>query len=148
MMARVGGEPSDFFPRLRAIATAAAPGIIIDELIPLPQMRRDDLASQTFMALVVILIAVLVLALSSAGIYALMFLHRVQHTSEIGIRRALGAQRARVMRQIFAHTLLQLGSGGRRRRPGLDGGERRWAGRPRMEIERNESRTHGAFLRR
>jgi putative ABC transport system permease protein len=56
-------------------------------------------------------VAVSVLILSSAGLYALMLVTVTQRRREIGIRIALGADRRQVLSGIFWRAAIQVGSG-------------------------------------
>ncbi len=54
---------------------------------------------------------VIALILAGAGLYGVMAFAVGQRTREIGVRRALGAPAARVLRHVFGRSLLQLGVG-------------------------------------
>ena len=56
-------------------------------------------------------VALSVLILSAAGLYALMLVTVTQRRREIGIRIALGADRRQVLSGIFRRAALQVGSG-------------------------------------
>jgi len=56
-------------------------------------------------------VALSVLILSSAGLYALMSVIVTRRRREIGIRIALGADRRRVLTGIFSRAAVQIGSG-------------------------------------
>ena len=55
--------------------------------------------------------AVLALALAAVGLYSVVSYTVAQRTNEFGIRMALGAQRAHVLRIVFASTVTSVGSG-------------------------------------
>jgi putative ABC transport system permease protein len=60
---------------------------------------------------IVVLVGVVALLLSLAGIYAVMSFSVSRRTREIGVRVALGAGRGRVIAAIFRRPLAQLGLG-------------------------------------
>ena len=62
-------------------------------------------------AAALVAVALSVLILSSAGLYALMSVIVTRRRREIGIRIALGADRRRVLTGIFSRAALQVGSG-------------------------------------
>ena len=54
---------------------------------------------------------IIALILAGAGLYGVMAFAVGQRTREIGVRRALGAPAARVLRQVFGRSMWQLGVG-------------------------------------
>ena len=71
-----------------------------------PEVARGHLVSWLFGAF-----AVLALALAAVGLYSVVSYIAVQRTSEFGLRIALGATRAHVLRIVFSSTVLSVGGG-------------------------------------
>jgi len=68
--------------------------------------RLSELGAQRrFQTYLLSVFAVLALALAGAGIFGMMHYSVVQRTQEIGIRMALGAQRANVLNMVFREGL-------------------------------------------
>ncbi|WP_222705528.1 FtsX-like permease family protein [Terriglobus albidus] len=71
-----------------------------------PEWQQDHLVSWIFG-----LFASLGLALAAVGLYSVVSYTVAQRTNEFGIRVALGAGRAHVLRIVFASTLVSVGGG-------------------------------------
>ena len=111
MGVRVAGDPALLVPRLRTLAADIEPGLRLDDV-----RRLDDVAwRQDFGAAVaagaLAGVVVLGLFLSSAGIFSLMSVSVARRTREIGLRTALGASRASVLRGIVSRAAVLIGSG-------------------------------------
>ncbi len=111
MMLRVRQDPQAFAPRLRRIATAVDPTMRLDELLALDEIVRREQLILRFGAFVLLLIASMVLAIATAGTYALMTFLVSQRTREIVIRTALGAKLRLNIAAIFSRGLAQLALG-------------------------------------
>ena len=72
----------------------------------LPEYARGHLVSWLFGAF-----AALALALAAVGIFSVVSYTVVQRTNEFGIRIALGAKRAHVLRIVFNSTVMSVGGG-------------------------------------
>ena len=89
----------------------------VDPSLQLRGLRRlDDLLLQEqsifrVIGAVLILLTLSVVALSAAGIYAMMACTVEQRRKEIGIRAALGADSRRILAAVFARALGQLAAG-------------------------------------
>ncbi|MEZ5356612.1 MAG: ABC transporter permease [Bryobacteraceae bacterium] len=105
------GDPAAFGRRLPELAARLDPALHLRGIVPMEDALRKEQWLRRMEALVLAAIALSVLLLSSAGVYALMSFTVSQRRKEIGIRIALGAGRSRILTGIFARALRQLAFG-------------------------------------
>ena len=111
MAVRVTGDPHTFGPRLRALAATIDPTLRLEHIARLDQVNSAELQFIDFWFRFTLGVTVVALALSLAGIYAVMSFTVSRRTREIGIRVALGARPGRVVRSILRRPLTQLAGG-------------------------------------
>jgi putative ABC transport system permease protein len=108
---RTTGDPA------AALATVRSAVQQMDRNLPLLRPRTvQDSLDQTLWAAklgagLLLVFALLALALAAIGVYGVMSYTVAQRTHEIGIRVAMGAQRAHIMKLILGQGLLLVGSG-------------------------------------
>jgi predicted permease len=89
----------------------------VDSSVPVPTMRAlggvvaDSVASQRFEMDLLLLFAASALFLAGLGVYGVVMYSVVQRYREIGLRMALGAQRANVYRLVLRDGLLPVAAG-------------------------------------
>ena len=105
------GLPQTFFRPLTEMAADVDPGLYLRQVRGLDETMRREQWITRLQAGVFLAVTLSVLALASAGIYALMAFTVGQRKKEIGIRMALGADWKRIVRGIFSRALWQLGAG-------------------------------------
>ena len=110
LLIRTRRDATAFAPRLREIAMSIDPTSRVG-IQPFVEMERQQQLALRLILLVLTLVTIAVLMLSAAGIYALMSFTVSRRRKEIGIRAAMGADAAQLLRGIFARAAAQLGSG-------------------------------------
>ena len=108
---RVQGDPADFAPRLRAIATDVEPTLQVSELMPLSDVVKDEVSFLELWVRLTTTVSVIVLVMSLVAIYAVMSYAVSRRTREIGVRVALGASGWQVVRAVFAQPMKQVAWG-------------------------------------
>lgn len=100
-----------FIGRLRDVVAAADPDFRLHEVRTDADLLSSGARELRTFALAAAFATLSVLLLSAAGIYAMLSFTVARRRREIGIRAALGANPARIVRGIFARASAQLGAG-------------------------------------
>jgi ABC-type antimicrobial peptide transport system permease subunit len=98
---RTPDEPMRLAAALRSAIREVDPDEAVQNVMTQEQRLARNLTPQRFMALLMSSLAALGLVIAAVGIYAVVAYAAGQRTQEIGIRMALGASRADVMRLIL-----------------------------------------------
>ncbi len=102
LVIRHAGQGAALLAAVRQIVRAADPAQPISGVRPLDAVVAGETASRRAQVQVLGALAVVALLLSGIGIYGLLAYTVSQRSQEIGVRLALGADRARVSRMIVA----------------------------------------------
>ena len=111
MGVRVVRDPAALVPRVRAIAAEIHPGLRLDQTQPLDELAWRLEIPQVAVAGVLVAVVCLGLCISAVGIFSLMSVSVARRTREIGLRSALGASRAKLLRGVFSSGAMLVGSG-------------------------------------
>ena len=112
MMVHVrGGDPMTLLPQVRDAATAVDPSLRLVAVQRVNEANNDVLWVMGLWLRITVVLSGVALALSLAGIYAVLSFTVARRTREIGVRVALGASRQRVVVTTFRRPLLQVTSG-------------------------------------
>jgi predicted permease len=93
-------------PELRRIIQTIDPQLPITSIRSMNDVASAALAQQRFNMMLVGIFAAVALTLTMVGLYGLLSYQVAQRTREIGVRMALGARRAHVLRLIVARGLM------------------------------------------
>ncbi len=102
LIIRTQGDPLNLVKQLKQEIRALDPGLPVTDIKTLAQFRHETLDVPRFNSFLLGGFALLALLLTLVGLYGVMSYSVTQRTPEIGIRMALGASAADVLRMIVA----------------------------------------------
>ena len=97
--------PEVLAPAVRDAAHALDPALSVDGFRSMEAVLSDSLAGPRFIALLLIVFAALAVALAAAGAGSVVAALAAERTAELGVRMALGATRADLIRLILRQGL-------------------------------------------
>jgi putative ABC transport system permease protein len=101
LLARSDGPLSPFAAAIRNLLARTAPHIPAPVFNTMSATLDQSLSAERMMALLSVFFAVCALLVTAIGLYGTLAYRTACHTSEIGIRMALGAQRTQVVSLVF-----------------------------------------------
>ena len=108
---RTSGDPSSLGPRARQEVSAVARDLPPYSVQTLQSVVDDELQSDRIMPKLLGVFGAIALLLAVIGVYAVMAYSVSQRTQELGIRRALGAERGDIIRMVLRQCAVLAGIG-------------------------------------
>jgi len=108
---RMQGQPQNLDATVRRTLANINPNLTVIDLHSLENQVADNFTQERLIARLTALFGLLALVLASVGLYGITSYQVTRRTSEIGLRMALGANRANVVKMVLRGALLQASLG-------------------------------------
>ena len=102
VIVRTSGDPAVFAGTLRRELIASDPRLIVKNVKPLDDIVSASVFERSLATRLLSVLALLALALALVGLYGVLTFTTIQRRREMGIRAALGARRADILRLVLA----------------------------------------------
>ena len=110
LVVRTSGRPQDAFRTLKAAVAAVNPSFVLEFHVMTEQIA-ESLQRDRLMAVLAGAFGVLAAVLAAIGLYGVIAYMAARRQNEIGVRMALGADRASVVRLVLREAMMLLAAG-------------------------------------
>jgi predicted lysophospholipase L1 biosynthesis ABC-type transport system permease subunit len=111
LLVRTDGHPAALAGTIKAAVHSVDDQTPVEEIMTLEELRDGRLSAPRLTAALLSIFAIVALVITLTGIAAVIATSVGQRTREFGLRMALGASRASVLRQVVRQGLALLGAG-------------------------------------
>ena len=111
LVVRTGVDPSSMRTQIEAVVPSLSADITVSDVRTMEEVVSASIARQRMALLVLGVFALVALVLAASGLYGLVAHSVTERTHEIGVRMALGADRADVVRLVIRHGLSMTAAG-------------------------------------
>lgn len=108
---RTNGDLAQLVEPVRRALIAADPDLVIDAMTPMTEVVSGTVAGRGFVLTLLGTFALIALLLAAIGLYGVLSHLVGERTREIGIRRAIGADEGRIVRQVVGDGMVAVGWG-------------------------------------
>jgi len=111
LVLRAAQDPADLIPAVKNAFWSVMPGAVIPEPTSFDELFAGLIAQRKLNMILLGIFATLALLIAAVGIYGMLAYLVEQRTKEIGVRMALGAIPAAILRMILGQASLTIGAG-------------------------------------
>jgi putative ABC transport system permease protein len=111
VVARTSGEPLAAIPQLTSVLKTVDSGVAISHVRTLDDVVAASVAEPRFRTLLLSIFAIVSLSLAAVGLYGVVAFSVNQRRSELGLRMALGANPADVLRLVLREGMMPVAAG-------------------------------------